>query len=68
LRLVAFRNRGTGIVSSSPLFENLEAKPPGNALPQIHIKPPHACIPLGDEAYPLNSYLMKSHSRRNLSI
>lgn len=57
-----------GTFSSSTLFHLLETKqfnmPPEKELPGTNIKTPHVLI--GDEAYPLKTYLMRPFPSKNL--
>lgn len=57
-----------GVFASSTLFNLIESKhfniPPSKELPNTSIEVPHVLI--GDEAYPLKSYLMRPFPSRNL--
>lgn len=57
-----------GTFASSTLYQQLENNfllPEGKKLPNSEVVLPH--VLLGDDAYPLKSYLMKPYSKRNLS-
>lgn len=58
-----------GVFASSTLFNLIENNnfniPPPKELPNINIKVPHVLV--GDEAYPLKSYLMRPFPSRNLN-
>lgn len=57
-----------GVFANSTLFQTLESNtfhiPPGKPLPQRNTHVPFVIV--GDEAFPLKSYLMKPYPSRNL--
>ena len=57
-----------GVFRYSALYQNLETRslklPEDTVLPSSEITLPYVFV--GDEAYPLTTYLMKSYSRRTL--
>ena len=63
------RNSDAGVYSTSPISAMLQGNTHNTPPPQIptnwHTPLPHVVV--GDEAFPLKSYLMKPYPQRNLS-